>query len=95
MAGLRWWNFVDDEGNSVWNFEARKPEEMVTFSKAEAQIFWFGLIVFPVIWVTISCIIYLIQIEIVFVDMSSVHCFLHFQTEVGCHCHHQLGSHWL
>jgi hypothetical protein len=24
MVGLRWWNYVDDEGQSHWVFEARK-----------------------------------------------------------------------
>jgi spore germination protein YaaH len=24
MVGLRWWNYVDDEGRSHWVFEARK-----------------------------------------------------------------------
>jgi len=50
MAGLRWWNYVNDEGQSVWNFESSSPEDQVKFSRAEIQIFWTGLIVFPVIW---------------------------------------------
>ena len=52
MAGLRWWNFVDDEGNSVWNFESSSAENQIKFSRAEIQIFWTGLVVFPVIWVS-------------------------------------------
>jgi hypothetical protein len=24
MVGLRWWNYVDDDGKSHWVFEARK-----------------------------------------------------------------------
>ena len=51
MAGLRWWNYVNDEGQSVWNFESSSAEDQIKFSKAEIQIFWFGLIIFPVIWV--------------------------------------------
>jgi len=50
MAGLRWWNYVNDEGQSVWNFESSSAEDQIKFSKAEIQIFWFGLIIFPVIW---------------------------------------------
>ena len=54
MAGLRWWNYVDDEtGESVWKFEAAKQDENLRFSKAEIQIFWAGLIAFPVVWVSI------------------------------------------
>ena len=51
MAGLRWWNYVNDKGQSVWNFESSSAEDQIKFSKAEIQIFWFGLIIFPVIWV--------------------------------------------
>merc|ERR1712110_454950 len=51
MVGLRWWNYIDDEGQSVWNFESSSVEDQIKFSKAEIQIFWFGLIIFPVIWV--------------------------------------------
>ena len=53
MTGLRWWNYVDDEtGQSVWRFEAAKQDENLKFSKAEIQIFWAGLIAFPVVWVS-------------------------------------------
>jgi hypothetical protein len=24
LVGLRWWNYVDDDGNSHWQFETRK-----------------------------------------------------------------------
>ena len=24
MVGLRWWNYIDEEGNSIWVYEARK-----------------------------------------------------------------------
>lgn len=51
MAGLRWWNYIDDSGMSVWVFEARKPEEEAKFSKAEIQIFWAGLVVSPILWI--------------------------------------------
>ena len=51
MAGLRWWNYISDEGESVWMFESAQQEENIKFSKAEIQIFWAGLIAFPVVWV--------------------------------------------
>jgi len=50
MAGLRWWNYVNDEGESVWMFESATSESN-KFSRAEIQIFWGGLIAFPVVWV--------------------------------------------
>lgn len=50
MAGLRWWNYVNDSGDVVWVFETSGPEAQGKFSKAEIQIFWAGLVASPVIW---------------------------------------------
>jgi len=50
MAGLRWWNYINDSGESVWVFEASSEEAQIKFSKAEIQIFWAGLVASPVIW---------------------------------------------
>merc|ERR1712013_275588 len=50
MAGLRWWNYINEEGESVWVFESNSEESQIKFSKAEIQIFWAGLVGAPVIW---------------------------------------------
>ncbi|XP_037399798.1 Golgi apparatus membrane protein TVP23 homolog B [Pygocentrus nattereri] len=55
LVGLRWWNQVDEDGNSRWVFESRKghaqqlPASLP--SDSEARIFWLGLIICPVLWV--------------------------------------------
>ncbi|XP_075225994.1 putative Golgi apparatus membrane protein-like protein CG5021 isoform X2 [Lycorma delicatula] len=46
MVGLRWWNYVDDEGTSHWVFESRKNR----IHPSEAGIFWTALIGVPVLW---------------------------------------------
>ncbi|XP_067641068.1 uncharacterized Golgi apparatus membrane protein-like protein CG5021 isoform X1 [Eurosta solidaginis] len=46
LVGLRWWNYVDDEGVSHWVFESKKGR----VNNNEARIFWLGLILFPVFW---------------------------------------------
>ena len=45
------WNYIDDSGASVWVFEQSEQEDQPKFSKAEVQIFWAGLVVYPVLWV--------------------------------------------
>ncbi|GIY27036.1 golgi apparatus membrane protein TVP23 homolog B [Caerostris darwini] len=50
LVGLRWWNYVDDEGKSHWVFESRKDEDITLVDTAEAQIFWLALVITPVIW---------------------------------------------
>ena len=49
MTGLRWWNYINDSGESVWVFEACSEEAQVKLSKAEIQIFLAGLVASPVL----------------------------------------------
>lgn len=51
MVGLRWWNQVDDDGQSHWVFESRKGKGKQLASDSESRIFWLGLIVCPIMWV--------------------------------------------
>ncbi|XP_068906575.1 uncharacterized Golgi apparatus membrane protein-like protein CG5021 isoform X2 [Tenebrio molitor] len=46
MVGLRWWNYVDDDGKSHWVFESRKNR----INETEARIFWTALILTPLLW---------------------------------------------
>ncbi|XP_054714893.1 Golgi apparatus membrane protein TVP23 homolog A-like [Uloborus diversus] len=50
LVGLRWWNYVDDEGKSHWVFESRKGDETAITDTAEAQVFWLALVLTPVVW---------------------------------------------
>ncbi|KAM7371924.1 hypothetical protein PAMP_009124 [Pampus punctatissimus] len=51
LVGLRWWNQVDENGNSHWVFESRKTHSLNEMSSAESRIFWLGLIVCPILWI--------------------------------------------
>jgi len=51
MVGLRWWNYINDDGVSVWVFEARNGDAQQKISTTESRIFWAGLIFAPVMWV--------------------------------------------
>ncbi|XP_049615963.1 Golgi apparatus membrane protein TVP23 homolog B isoform X3 [Syngnathus scovelli] len=50
MVALRWWNRVDQDGQSHWVFEARKGPRKKQSSNSESRIFWLGLIVCPLVW---------------------------------------------
>ncbi|VVC25596.1 Hypothetical protein CINCED_3A019013 [Cinara cedri] len=47
MVGLRWWNYVDDDGVSHWVYESRKHRVNPT----ESRIFWAGLWSVTAVWV--------------------------------------------
>ena len=43
LVGLRYWNEIDEEGNSTWRFESRDDEGMSRVSVAERRVFWTAL----------------------------------------------------
>eukprot|EP00090_Calanus_glacialis_P041982 TRINITY_DN74618_c0_g1_i1.p1 TRINITY_DN74618_c0_g1~~TRINITY_DN74618_c0_g1_i1.p1 ORF type:complete len:213 (-),score=62.69 TRINITY_DN74618_c0_g1_i1:129-767(-) len=51
MVGLRWWNYINESGESEWVFEARTEDSAQKMSSTEVYIFWTGLVVAPVFWV--------------------------------------------
>jgi hypothetical protein len=50
MVGLRWWNYINDDGKSVWVFESRKPDQHHNTSTTEVRIFWAALVAAPLMW---------------------------------------------
>uniref|UniRef100_A0A5S6Q2I7 Golgi apparatus membrane protein TVP23 homolog n=1 Tax=Trichuris muris TaxID=70415 RepID=A0A5S6Q2I7_TRIMR len=48
LVGLRWWNYVDDEGKDHWRYESSQTQGKV--NAVQPQLFWTGLVVFPIIW---------------------------------------------
>jgi len=51
MVGLRWWNTVDQHGNSQWVFEARNGHAQSLLSATEVSIFWAALVLAPAFWI--------------------------------------------
>jgi len=61
LVGLRWWNTIDDEGNSHWIFENRfnrdqnsddslKMSDEIHENPADSTIFWTALVIAPILW---------------------------------------------
>jgi len=48
MVGLRWWSEVQEDGSSVWKFEAR--EEGLTSTTLDVGVFWVGLFAPGLLW---------------------------------------------
>lgn len=65
LAGLRWINYIDDQGNSHWIYENKNKladqasrdgfagfqEEINGSGSSDSSIFWTGLILAPLFWV--------------------------------------------
>ncbi len=51
LAGLRWWNVVDEtSGAVVWRFETWTAEERRVAHQAQVKLFWAGLLGQQVLW---------------------------------------------
>ena len=54
LVGLRWWNYIREDGTSEWIFESRATDESYAGPKpnpAESRVFWISLYVCPFVWV--------------------------------------------
>uniref|UniRef100_A0A0M3I3I3 Golgi apparatus membrane protein TVP23 homolog n=1 Tax=Ascaris lumbricoides TaxID=6252 RepID=A0A0M3I3I3_ASCLU len=57
LVGLRWWNFVDAEGNNHWRFESARDSSR--FDPLERRVFWGALVVGPLMWAIFVSIAFL------------------------------------
>jgi hypothetical protein len=64
LVGLRYWNQVDEDGESYWVFESRDPSRPA--NPIDSKMFWIALYAFPVLWVG------LLIIAIVKLNLDSV-----------------------
>jgi hypothetical protein len=49
LVGLRFWNQVDEDGESYWVFESRDPSQPA--NPIDSKLFWTALYVYPVMWI--------------------------------------------
>ncbi|KAD4179761.1 hypothetical protein E3N88_28352 [Mikania micrantha] len=51
LVGLRWWNEIDDNGESVWKFECLDQEALARMNKKDSWLFWWTLYLTAVVWI--------------------------------------------
>ena len=57
QVGLRWWNYINQAGESEWVFESRDGTSTLDSlasnfgGKADARLFWIGLVFAPLMWI--------------------------------------------
>ncbi|KAI0094680.1 DUF846-domain-containing protein [Irpex rosettiformis] len=51
LVGLRYWNQVDDDGESYWVFESRDPSRPA--NPVDSRMFWIALYTFPALWLAL------------------------------------------
>ncbi|ETW87445.1 hypothetical protein HETIRDRAFT_307763 [Heterobasidion irregulare TC 32-1] len=66
LVGLRFWNQVDDDGESYWVFESRDPSRPA--NPIDSKMFWTALYVFPALWLVLF-IVSLLKFNLSFVPI--------------------------
>lgn len=57
LVGLRFWNQVDEDGESFWVFESRDPSRPA--NPIDSRMFWIALYAFPLFWLVLLFVSFL------------------------------------
>ncbi|KAL2632043.1 hypothetical protein R1flu_016729 [Riccia fluitans] len=56
LVGLRWWNEINEEGESIWRFESLEQQELDRLNKKDSWLFWWTLYLTPVVWLALGIV---------------------------------------
>ncbi|KAG2368244.1 hypothetical protein BDR07DRAFT_1511997 [Suillus spraguei] len=80
LVGLRFWNQVDDDGESYWVFESRDPSRPA--NPVDAKMFWIALYVFPVLWLVLL-VVSILRTSLSFIPIVVLALVFNFTNAVG------------
>lgn len=76
LVGLRYWNEVDEEGESSWVFESRNVSQPLTWltqtpaNAVDARMFWVALYAYPLAWLVLL-IVSVLKFNISYVPLQT------------------------
>ncbi|KAG0578573.1 hypothetical protein KC19_4G033900 [Ceratodon purpureus] len=56
LVGLRWWNDVDEHGQSTWKFESLDQQALERINRNDSWIFWWPLYINTLVWTALAII---------------------------------------
>ena len=83
LVGLRWWNYIKEDGSNVWVFESL--EDMTELSPFDSKMFWAGLYASPILWLLLFVICFLrlefeyLPIAFAALSMNLANCYGYYQ----------------
>ncbi|CAH2057673.1 unnamed protein product, partial [Thlaspi arvense] len=54
LVGLRWWNEVNELGESVWKFQSLDQQSLARLSKKDSWLFWWTLYLNAAAWIILG-----------------------------------------
>jgi len=80
LVGLRFWNQVDDDGESYWVFESRDPSRPP--NPIDSKMFWIAVYVFPLLWGALL-FVSLLQLDFSFIPIVALALVFNITNAVG------------
>ncbi|KAF8203098.1 Golgi apparatus membrane protein TVP23 [Pholiota molesta] len=80
LVGLRFWNQVDDDGESYWVFESRDPSRPA--NPIDAKMFWTAIYLFPALWIALL-IVSLLKFGLSFIPIIILALVFNFTNVIG------------
>ncbi|EEF47218.1 Protein FAM18B, putative [Ricinus communis] len=71
LVGLRWWNEIDEQGESVWKFECLDQQSLARMNKKDSWLFWWTLYLNAAAWIVLG-IFSLVRFEVDYVLVIGV-----------------------
>ncbi|KAK7815585.1 Golgi apparatus membrane protein-like protein ECHIDNA [Quercus suber] len=54
LVGLRWWNEIDEKGESLWKFESLDQQSLSRMNRKDSWLFWWTLYISAVAWIILG-----------------------------------------
>ncbi|KAI0932285.1 Golgi apparatus membrane protein tvp23 [Taiwanofungus camphoratus] len=80
LVGLRFWNQVDDDGESYWVFESRDPSRPP--NPVDSKMFWIALYTFPLLWLVLF-IVSILKFNVSFTPIVIIGLLFNFTNAIG------------
>ncbi|KIM33956.1 hypothetical protein M408DRAFT_325511 [Serendipita vermifera MAFF 305830] len=80
LVGLRFWNQVDEDGQSHWIFESRDPSRPA--NPVDSKMFWIALYLFPVLWILLL-ILSILKLNLSFLPIVVLALVFNFTNVIG------------
>ncbi|KAM7275328.1 hypothetical protein ACFE04_017194 [Oxalis oulophora] len=71
LVGLRWWNEINDDGESIWKFESLDQQSLARMNKKDSWLFWWTLYLTAAAWIVLG-IFSIIRFELDYVLVVGV-----------------------
>ncbi|GLT53378.1 hypothetical protein SLA2020_266520 [Shorea laevis] len=54
LVGLRWWNEINEQGESLWKFECLDQQSLARMNKKDSWLFWWTSYLSAVAWIILG-----------------------------------------